>query len=411
MPVLTPSTSAKRPDRARKRAIVRWSKRIGLGVVSGGIVAALIYAWLPKPTVVELATASRSSLETEIAEDGQTRVRARFVVSAPITGELQRIELEPGAAVAAGDVVALIRPPHAILLDPRARREAVARLAVVVGRQRSTTTLIERTTTARDAAVREADRARTLAQRGAITVSEREHSELTEQLAIRDLAGAVMERTTATAEVEAARTLLDESRAERGERGVQVTAPAAGQILRVVRDSAGPVATGAALVELGDPRAIEVLVDVLSSDGARVRPGMVVSIERWGGEALSGRVRRVEPSAFTRVSALGVEEQRVRVIASVDQAPPALGDGFRVAARIITWHGDHVLTIPASALFRDHGSWAVYLAAAGRAHLQPVRLGHLGRLDVEIESGLRDGDQVIVHPGDSIRSDARVVAR
>jgi HlyD family secretion protein len=411
MPVLTPSTSAKRPDRARRRAIVRWTKRIGLGVVGGGIVAALIYAWLPKPTVVELATASRSSLESEIAEDGQTRVRERFVVSAPITGELQRIDLEPGAAVAAGDVIAMIRPSHAVLLDTRTRREATARLAVAVVRQRSTTTAIERATTARDAAVREADRARTLAQRGAITVSERERSELTEQLAIRDLAGAVMERTTATAEVDAARTLLDDSRAERGERGVEVTAPAAGQILRVVRDSAGPVATGAPLVELGDPRAIEVLVDVLSSDGARVLPGMVVSIERWGGDALGGQVRRVEPSAFTRVSALGVEEQRVRVIASVDRAPPALGDGFRVAARIITWHGDHVLTIPASALFRDHGSWSVYLAAAGRARLQPVHLGHLGRLDVEIESGLSEGDQVIVHPGDSIRPGARVVAR
>jgi len=411
MPVLTPSTSAQRPDRARKRVIVRWVKRIALGVVSGGIVAVLIYAWLPKPTVVELATASRGSLETEIAEDGQTRVRARFVVSAPITGELQRIDLEPGAEVAAGDMIAMIRPSHAVLLDPRTRREATARLGVAVVRQRSTTTAIARATVARDAAVREADRARTLAERGAITASERERSELTEQLAIRDLAGAVMERTTATAEVEAARTLLDDTRAENSERGVEVTAPAAGQILRVVRDSAGPVNTGAALVELGDPRAIEILVDVLSSDGARVRPGMVVSIERWGGDELSGRVRRVEPSAFTRVSALGVEEQRVRVIASVDRTPAALGDGFRVAARIITWHGDHVLTIPASALFRDHGSWAVYLAAAGRAHLQPVRLGHLGRLDVEIESGLREGDQVIVHPGDSIRSGARVVAR
>ena len=189
-------------------------------------------------------------------------------------------------------------------------------------------------------------------------------------------------------------------------------APASGRVLRVVRDSAGPVASGAPLLELGDPHAIEIVVDVLSSDGARISPGMPVLIDGWGGDSeLHGRVRLVEPSAFTRISALGVEEQRVNVIATLDAPPPTLGDGFRVDARIVTWRAGDVLVIPASATFRDHERWAVYAVQDGRARLVPVQLGHRGRLDVEIAGGLADGSVVVVHPGDRVVEGANVQPR
>ena len=412
MAPLRPSTPVKRPDRTRRRTLMRWVKRIGLGLIAAVIAAGLVYAWMPKPVAVDLAIASRTALDVEVTEDGQTRVRDRFVVASPITGELRRIELEPGAAVVAGDVVAVIEPAQPMLLDTRSRREATARVTVALAHQRAVASMIARATTARDAAVREAERARLLQKRGAITQSELERAELTEQLAIRDLAAAELQHTAARAEVDAARALLDEPRGDRSSRSVAVTAPATGQVLRVIRDSAGPVAAGAPLLEVGDPHALELVVDVLSSDAAGIQPQMVVSIERWGGDRpLTGRVRLVEPSAFTRVSALGIEEQRVRVIASIDAPPPALGDGFRVTARIITWHADRVLTIPLSTVFRDHGRWAVYVEAGGRARLQPVTLGHRGPLDVEILGGLVEGDRVIMHPGDDIKPDVRVTER
>lgn len=411
MTTLTPSTSPKRPDHARRRTVLKWTKRGALALVGLGIAGGLAYAWMPKPVAVDLAVARRAPLDVEITEDGQTRVRDRFVVSVSSSGELQRIELEPGAIVAAGDVLARISPPQPVLLDPRSRKEAVARLAVAVSRQRTAATAIERATVGRDAAVRDADRARRLVERGAITVSERERAELAEQLALRDLSVAQLERVAASAEVDAARAMLDVPGPDRTARDMTVTAPVGGKVLRVLRDSAGPIAAGTPLFELGDPRAIEVVVDVMSSDAAQVTPGMRVSIERWGGPPLAGSVRRVEPSAFTRISALGVEEQRVHVIASVEAPPPTLGDGFRVAATIITWHGDDALVVPASAVFRDHGSWAVWVVDGRRVHLRPVTLGHHGRVDVEVASGLGAGDRVVLHPGDNLADDTRIEPR
>jgi HlyD family secretion protein len=193
---------------------------------------------------------------------------------------------------------------------------------------------------------------------------------------------------------------------------VTVVAPVAGRVLRVVRDSAGPVVAGAPLVELGDPRALEIVVDVLSSDAVRIATGMPVALEAWGGEhPLRGEVRSVEPSAFTRISALGVEEQRVKVIVAIADPPAELGDGFRVEARIFTWRGDRVMTVPASAVFRDKDRWAVYAVEGGRARARPVEIGHRGRLDVEIVSGLLPGTAVILHPTDQIRDGIAIEPR
>jgi HlyD family secretion protein len=400
-----------RPGHARRRALTRWLKRIGLGTGGLAIVAGIAYAWMPRPVDVDVATVRYGPLAVEVDEDGQTRVHDRFVVSAPITGNLQRIELDAGAAVSAGDVIARIDPSAPVLLDDRSRGEAGARLAAATAHQRRAEIGVARAQLVRDAAVREAARTRTLDQRGAIATSERERADDQEQLAIRELAAAETERTSAAAEVAAARAVLGEAPA-RPARAVEVIAPATGRVLRIVRDSAGPVAAGAPLIEIGDPRALEIVVDVLSSDAARITPGMPVAVEAWGGEpALRGEVRRVEPSAFTRISALGVEEQRVKVIAAISDPPVALGDGFRIEARIFTWRGEHVATVPASAVFRSRDRWAVYAVENGQARLRPIDIGHRGRLEIEVTGGLIAGATVILHPTDRIADGTAIAAR
>ena len=409
---LRPSQAAqRRRNHATRRALRRWLKRGLLAVAGVGIVGAVVYAWLPKPVAVDLATAHRATLEVEVAEDGQTRVRDRFAISAPITGNLERVELEAGAPVTDGQVVAHIRPLDPALLDRRTRDEAAARLSAALAHQHQADTQIARATAARDLAIRDADRARRLADRTAIPAAEREHAELAERLAIADVSTAELARTAAGAEVAAARAVLGGGSGGAAAPPFPVRAPAAGRVLRIVRDSAGPVMAGAPLLEVGDPGALEVVVDVLSSDAARITSGMEVRLESWGGDRpLAGRVRAIEPSAFTRISALGVEEQRVKVIATIDDVPPTLGDGFRVEARIITWRGD-VLVVPASAVFRDHGRWAVYAEDGGRARLRPVELGHHGRLDVEVEGGLAPGARVVLHPSDQVADGVRLAPR
>ncbi|HEY5950113.1 MAG TPA: efflux RND transporter periplasmic adaptor subunit [Kofleriaceae bacterium] len=374
------------------------------------IAGGLVYAWLPKPVGVEVTTVRRTDLSVEVAEEGQTRVRDRFVVAAPISGNLQRIDLEPGASVAAGAALARIEPPDPALLDERTRSEAEAHLAAARAHQRRAQTAIARAQLARDSAARETTRTRKLLDHAAVPATELERAELAEQLAIRDLAAAETDRASAIAEVAAARAVLG-TPDHTGRNVVTVTAPTSGEVLRIVRDSAGPVLGGSPLLELGDLSALEIVIDVLSSDATQIEPGMPVAIEGWGGAPLAAKVRHVEPSAFTRISALGVEEQRVKVIAELVAPAPRLGDGFRVEARIFTWHGASVLVIPANAAFRDRGAWAVYVVENGRARLRPIEMGHRGRLDVEVTRGLAEGAQIVLHPSDRVRDGARVEVR
>ena len=406
---LHPSTKP-RPRRPGRRAVLRWIKRGALALGAAALAVLAVLAWIPDPVTVEVAAARRTTLDVEVAEDGQTRVRDRFVVSAPLGGTLRRIQLLPGAQVEPGAVVAQIEPPSPPLLDERSRREAAARLDAVIARRARAEAAIARATATLAAAEREGARTRGLAQRGAIAAAELDQAELAEQLARRDLAAAHADRATASAEVDAARAALGRGAAG-GARApgeapavIAVTAPVRGHVLRVLRESGGPVAVGTPLLELGDLSALEVVVDVLSSDAARIRPGMPCTIDQWGGDRpLAGEVRRVEPSAFTRISALGVEEQRVNVIIALAEAPPSLGDGFRIEARIRTWRGEDVLAIPAGAVLRDRGGWAVYTIEDGRARLRPIELGHRGRLEVEVLGGLPEGAEVVLHPGDRVR--------
>lgn len=401
--------AGRKNPRAARRAAARWGRRGALAALVLGALALIVYNWLPKPVAVETARVVRGPLEVTVEEEGKTRVRDRFVVTAPISGNLERIQHEVGDAIAKGETIARIQPPDPALLDPRSRDEAEARLAAAVAQERAAATAIARAEAARGVAVREAERTRKLSASGAVTITERERDELNERVAEADLAAARQQRRAATAQVAAARAVLGQGGEPHGA-GFPVTSPAAGRILRLVRDSAGPVAQGAPLVELGDPHALEVVIDVLSSDAARIVPGMRAEITAWGGDRpLTGTVTRIEPSAFTRISALGVEEQRVNVIVALPDAPASLGDGFRVEGTIILWRGE-ALTVPANAVFRDRGQWAVYTVAGGRAHLRHIEVGRRGRLAAEVTRGLSAGDLVILHPGDQVADGGKVSA-
>lgn len=404
-------TVAQGASRRRSRRAKRWIKRgllIALGLAAIG---AVVYAWLPKPVPVDVAVARRGPLEVAVTDDGRTRVRDRFVVSAPVVGNLVRIELEPGARVEAGQIVAQLEPPDPAALDDRTRAATEARLAAAIAQERTAKAAIARARTSLAAITREAARTRELARRGAVPGAEREQQDDAEKLARTDLAQAELRQKAAAAEVDATRAAL--GRGVHARTGtIAIKAPTAGTVLRVVRDSAGPIAAGAPLLELGDLHALEAVVDVLSSDAARITVGASASIVDWGGDhPLTGRVAAIEPSAFTQISALGIEEQRVNVILAIDDPPPSLGDGFRIEARIALWRGDKVLTIPSSAMFRDHQRWAVYVVSEGRAHLRPIELGHRGQIEVEVLGGLPDHAVVIVHPGDRITDGVRVSPR
>jgi HlyD family secretion protein len=383
------------------------------------IVAAVVLAatagllWLlrPAPLRVELGPVERGLLEVTVDEEGRTRVRQRFVVAAPVSGRLYRIALDEGDAVEAGAVVARVDPAP---LDPRSLAQAEARLESAMASRREAEARVVQARATLAQAERELRRARTLAKAGTISDQDREQAELTRISRAQELDAARQSADAAAHEVEAARAVLlaagGRSRDE-GKEGspVEVHAPAAGRVLRVLEESERVVAVGTPLVEIGDPGDLEIVVDVLSADAVRILPGAEMRLEAWGGErTLRGLVRLVEPSGFTKISALGVEEQRVNVIGDFVDPPGALGDGYRLEARIVVWRGEGVLRAPASALFRRGEGWSVFLAEDGRAWLRAVEVGQRAADAVEILGGLEAGGRVILHPTDRVADGVRI---
>lgn len=393
---------------SKKKRKRTWIKRSLLIAGAVGIVIVIVRALIPNPVDVDVAIAAYGPLDVEIREDGQTRVRERFVVAASIGGELERITAVAGAPLDRDQVLARIAPPKSALLDDRTRDETRARLVAAQARERQAQTAIAQAQSQRDQAARDAKRSRELAAQGAVPITEAEQADLAAKLAGETLAAAEYQRTAAASEIRALHAVLSPRTIPAAP--FEVRSPIRGRVLRVFRESAGPVAAGTPLVEVGDPASLEVVVDVLSRDAERIAPGMPVDVETAGAKPIRGNVVRVEPSAFTKLSSLGVEEQRVNVVICFD-GPPSIGDAFRVDARIITWHGDRVLRVPAGAVFRDHGRSAVYVIDDDRAKLRPVVVGHRGRTEVEITEGLAAGDHVVVHPGDSVNDDTRVKER
>jgi HlyD family secretion protein len=372
--------------------------------------AGLLYLWLRvDPVQVDVATVARGPLQVTVDEEGETRVRERFVVAAPVSGRLERLRLDAGDAVQAGQVVAEMVPQS---LDPRFLAEARARRDAAVAQTREAEARVAQAAAALAQAQRTAGRARRLAENKTISSEELEVATLEETTRARDLDAARAAARTAEYNLEATEAALLASGEDVGpDDRVALRSPVGGAVLRLFEESARVLPVGTPVLEVGNPNELEIVIDVLSTEAVKVRPGARVLIEDWGGDGtLEARVRRVEPSGFTKVSALGVEEQRVNVIADFVAANAGLGDAYRLEARIVVWDGEEVLQVPSGAIFRARGAWRVFVVADGKAAERIVRLGHRTPLAAEVVDGIAAGETVIVHPSDLVADGVPVTA-
>jgi HlyD family secretion protein len=374
-------------------------------------VAALTFALLPNPIEVDVATAERGPLQTTVDEDGETRARDRYVVSAPVAGRVARIELREGDPIAADQVVAQI---WTLPLSAREREEQLARIVAAEALAREAEERVRRVETDLAQARRDRERIEALARRGMVSHQEAEQALVAERTQTSALEEARFRERSAAADAEAARAarLALAEHQDGPEGSVRLRAPAAGRVLRIPERSERIVQPGTPLLVLGDPSRLEVVIDALSTEAVKVEPGMAVLLEGWGEErTLRARVRVVEPFAFTKVSALGVEEQRVNVIADFVDPPGRLADAYRVDARIVVWSSPDVLTVPLSAVFRRDDGMSVFVVERGRARRRPVTVGHRGLSAVEILDGVQAGETVIRHPPNDVDDGVRVRPR
>jgi len=383
-----------------------------------GLLALLGWSLRPRAARVDIATVVRGPLTLEVVEEGRTRIRQRYVISAPLAGRLLRVTLRPGDAVEAGQtVIATLEPADAALLDPRTQVQAEARIKAAEAEQARTAPLLQRAQAESTYARTDLERARGLHAQSSLSHQELDAAERREAAAAAELRAAEFAQRIADYEVELARAALltPDSRGNADQARRPLRAPISGRVLRVFEESATVVPAGARLVEIGDPTDLEVVIETLSTDAVRVPQGARVRVEQWGGPAaLGARVRVVEPSGFTKTSALGVEEQRVNVIADLTtpvEKRASLGDGFRVEARIVVDEAIAVLKVPVGALFRQGDRWAVFGVESGRAVLREVTVGRRNDTEAEILDGLMPGAAVVIHPGDRLRPGLRVRAR
>jgi HlyD family secretion protein len=389
----------KMTESPRRRRIVTIA--VILLLVSAGVA----YAFRPEVIDVESALVERAPMRVTVDEDGRTRVRNRFVIAAPVAGKLQRIMLHEGDQVTPRQVVALISP---LPLDSSSLRIARARLRSAEAVREEAASRVSQARVALEQSRNTERRREALAVAGAIAPAEREEAATDARIKASELAAALSLAQSASAEIAAARAALLPS--DGGSAGtVPVLSPVRGRVLRIPEQSERVVAASSPILELGDAAALEVVSDVLSSDAVRLQPGSRVQIVEWGGDsALEGRVRAVEPSAFTRVSALGVDEQRVNVVVDLMNPPRSLGDGYRVEIRATVWESTDVLTVPSSALFQRSGKWAVFVADEGRARVRNVSIGHRTGASAEVTAGLNQGERVILFPSDKVVDGSRV---
>jgi HlyD family secretion protein len=392
------AAASRNQHRAKVRRLLPYAGALALGAI---ILAGL---W-PRPAPVETALVTVGMLRATINEEGKTRVQQRFLISAPVSGQLRRIPFKAGSSVQAGQtVLATIDPLSPALLDARTRSLAEAR-------RDSAEANLEKARAAHSFAVSELRRIETLYAGLTVSAQEFESAQLRETSAARDKAAAESALRQAEAEL-AVFTASPDQEGRGSPEPVTLKAPSDGQVLRLFEESARVVTPGTPLMEIGDPSDLEVIIEVLSRDGAAIPAGAKVELEQWGGsKPLLARVRLIEPAAFTKISALGVEEQRVNVVADLITPPDqrqGLGDNFRVDARIIVWENDQALKAPSGALFRRGEEWAAFVIVNGRSRLRPVRVGQSSGVEVQILEGLQEGDELILYPGDRIREGQRV---
>ncbi len=370
----------------------------------------LVLIMRPAPLAVETGRVVRGPLETVVESEGITRVRDRFQVAAPITGRVARIQLREGDAVQSGAILARITP---VPLDPQALAQTRARAAAAEAAVQESQARVRQARDALEQAERNAARLREMRTAGAVSRADLERAELQLASAHRDQEAALSRTRALNAELAAARAaLLDADPAQRTRQAeALVRSPSAGRVLRIPERSERVVSAGTPLMEIGDAMGLEVVVDVLSSDAVRIEAGAPVRVVDWGGEGvLIGQVRLVEPAGFTKVSTLGVEEQRVNVIGDLEEMPPGLGHGFRVQAEIITWQSDGVVKVPNSAIFRVGDAWTVFVVAGRQARLRTVQIGRRGARESQVTSGLAVDDVVVLFPSDQLRDGVRVRA-
>lgn len=392
--------------------------KIGILATAALVAAGLVYGFMPRAVPVDIAAVAIAPLVVTVEEEGKTRVRERYIVSAPVSGYLRRIELKAGDAIRPGQVLAVIEPAHSDALDPRTRAQAQAQASASQAALSIAQENARAATAAAQLAQQERVRTESLRQSGFIseqaldTVRAAEtRARAAQQAADHAVKVARFELEMARAAVSSAARLQSGAPAEH----LSVHAPVEAHVLRLVRESEGVVLAGQPLIEIGNPESLEVEVEVLSTHAVKIAAGSRAILDRWGGDqAVEGSVRVVEPTGFTKISALGVEEQRVRVIVDITtprEAWQRLGDGYRVEARFVIWQAADVLQLPASALFRQGEGWAVFALQGGRARLKPVEVGQRAGLIAQVLSGLDAGEQVITHPDDKISDGTRVELR
>lgn len=388
--------------------------RVGTALLAIAAIGLAVWALLPEPIAVDAARVRRGDFEDVVEEDGKTRVRDRYVVSSPLAGRLERITLRAGDAVDADGVVAVVLPTAPPLLDARTVRELAERVGAAEATLETARAARERAQVARDQSRVDYDRMRRLGTEGIVAAGDLDRARLAMEVAEKDLVAAEAGVHAAEHDLESARTALTRVR-EGGDEPIEVRAPVGGRVFRVMQENAAVVAPGTPLIEVADPADLEIVVDVLTADAVRIAAGAPVRVTRWGGDVpLEGRVRYVEPSGFTKLSALGVEEQRTNVVIDLTSPPSAwqsLGDGFRVDTSIVVFRADDVLTVPASALFRDVGTWATFVVEHGRARKRAVVSRRQNARAALIDGGLADGEVVVLYPGDAISDGVRVRPR
>jgi HlyD family secretion protein len=379
-----------------------------LAAIAAAILIAL--AFRPKPVQVETARTVKGPLQVTVDEDGETRAHDRFTLAAPIGGRLSRIELHEGDEVGPGTLIATISP---LPLDAREAAEIRARIQAAEARKQETQQQLARWKNDHAQAQRDLNRARALAKERVIAHQELEQAENKQVSTNKEVEAAKFRVQSAIADVEREKAgLISLEEQTQASRLVALRSTARGRILRILEKSERVVPYGTPIVILSNPNKIEIVVDLLSTDAVKVKPGAPVIIENWGGpKPLRARVRTVEPYGFTKVSALGIEEQRANLIADFVDPPDGLGDGYRIDARIVIWESPSVLKIPASALFRVGQEWNAFVIDNGRARLLAVEVGHRNASEAEITKNLTEGAEVILHPANDLKDDARVIPR
>lgn len=387
-------------------------------IISGAaalFIIAIVYGFLPKPVIVDAVKASRMPMRVTIDEEGQTRVKDRFVISSPVSGFMRRISFDVGDSVVKGQIIAEIEPLRSDALDPRTYASAQAAVSAAEAALKAAEENASAASAEEEYARANLERTIKLLKAGYTSQDIMDKSESEAKRANANRLAAEASVKVARSELDRARIALKEfgsGTAAASSRSIIVRTPVSGRVLKIHRKSEGTVNSGEPLVDVGNAYMLEVEIEVLSEHAVKIKPETPVLFERWGGDQiLSGKVRIVEPAGFTKISSLGVEEQRVLVIADITSTPESwqmLGDGYRVEARFIIWEGKDVLQVPASSIFRKGDGWALFAVVNNRAVECQVEIGHRTGLIAEIHSGISEGDTVIAYPDESIKEGRRV---